>query len=152
MNYFPQRKLSFKLFLWWMLPLAIAQQNHSITFDVEFKKKKKERKSFLSLFIFFTFAVMADCQVRGIQYTRVRGLVLVRSEPNPPTLYIQTGVWNWKVAVYIQSRQMYCVYRENVYNRRHFNVHTEKYTLGIVVAWKSRPGRGRLKDSKLFEL
>lgn len=38
---------------------------------------------------------------------------------------------------------MYCVYRENVYNRRHFNVYTEKYTLDMVVAWKSRTESGR---------
>lgn len=45
---------------------------------------------------------------------------------------------------------MYCVYRENVYNRLHFNVYTEKYTLDIVFAWKSRAESGKMKDSNLF--
>lgn len=69
------------------LPLAIAQRDHLITFDVEFEKREV-----LSLFILFTFAVMADCQDRAIKRMWVHGFVLVRSEPNPPTLYIQSGV------------------------------------------------------------
>ena len=71
----------------WLPLSAIAQQNHSITSDVEFGGKKV-----LSLFIFFTFAVMADCQDRTIKYAWVHGLVLVRSKLNPPTLYRQPGV------------------------------------------------------------
>lgn len=47
--------------------------------------------------------------------------------------------------MYIQGRQTYCVYRENVYNRLHFNVYTEKYTLDMIVAWKSRAENGRQK-------
>ena len=34
---------------------------------------------------------------------------------------------------------------ENVYNRLHFNVYIEKYTLDMVVAWKSRAEGGRQK-------
>jgi hypothetical protein len=37
------------------------------------------------------------------------------------------------MAVDIQGRQMYCVYRESVYNGLHFNVYTEKYMLHMVV-------------------
>lgn len=46
------------------------------------------KKKVLSLFILFTFAIMADCQDKTIKYMWVRGLFLVKSEPNPPTLYI----------------------------------------------------------------
>lgn len=50
------------------------------------------KKNTLSLFIFPTLALMVDCQDRAIKYMWVHGLILVRPEPNPPTLYIQTGV------------------------------------------------------------
>lgn len=89
MNYFAQSKLELRAFSVVTTTSAIAQQNHSITFDVEFGEKKKK---VLSLFIFFTFAVMADCQDRTIKYAWVHGLVLVRSKLNPPTLYSQPGV------------------------------------------------------------
>lgn len=36
---------------------------------------------------------------------------------------------------------MYCVYRENVYNRLQFNVYTKKCTLNMTVAWKSSAER-----------
>ena len=47
-----------------------------------------------------------------------------------PTHLVQTD-WCLKLddgCVY-QGKQMYCVYRENVYNRLHFNVYAEKWGL-----------------------
>lgn len=49
------------------------------------------------------------------------------------------------MVVYTQGRQMNCVERENVYKEPHFNVHTEKHTLDMTVAWKTRAENGKQK-------